>query len=71
MMVEPMMAHTLPDMRRRLKTLLPYPPLVAVGHVVEIRRKRDPRILGLQEKKALVSLTDQKHSSLNMILLKA
>ena len=64
-----MMALTLPDMRRRLKTLLPYLPLV--GQVIEIRRKRDNRILALQKTKAPASLMDRNHSSLNMVLLKA
>ena len=62
MMLEPMVAYTLPDMKRRLKTLLPYILLVAVGQVMEIRRKRDPRILGLQETMAPVSLMYQEHS---------
>ena len=45
-MVEPMMALTTPDRKRSLN-LLPHLLLVVVGQVVEIRRKRDPRILTL------------------------
>ena len=71
MMVEPIIAYTHPDIRRRFKNLLPYLPLVAVGQVIEIRRKRDPRILRNQETTGPASLMDQKHSSLSTILLRA
>ena len=53
-----MMALTLPEMRRRMKTLLLYLLLGAVGQVIEIRRKRDPRIIRLQETMAPQSLMD-------------
>ena len=70
-MVELIMANTIPDMRWRIQTLHPYLLLVAVGQVMEIRRKRDPKTLRLQDTKAPVSLRSHRHSSLYMILLRA